>query len=84
MKIKRIIDSTLAGPYERHGIRIEISIYRLADTDWSLEITWADGTSTVWEESFSDDQAAYDEAVRAISSDWIESFSHTAATAPAT
>ena len=84
MKIKRIIDSPLAGPYERHGIRLEISIYRLADTDWSLEITGADGNPTIWEESFSNDLAAYDEALRAIASDGIERFSQTAATAPVT
>jgi len=53
----------------------EICIYRLEETDWSLEVVAEDGTSTVWNEPFKSDEEALEEALRAIEEDGIDSFS---------
>jgi hypothetical protein len=43
-------------------------------TDWSLEIVDAAGGSTVWDCFFPTDQAAFDEAMRAIREEGIRAF----------
>jgi uncharacterized protein len=69
----KLITSSLSRIVEENGERVEIAIYRLEDTDWSLEII-ADGASTVWEEPFESEQAALDEALSAIKDEGIASF----------
>jgi hypothetical protein len=48
--------------------------YRLETTDWSLEVVDETGTSTVWDDSFSTDQAALDEALKTIREEGIKTF----------
>ena len=70
----KLINSPLSRSVEENGDRVEIAIYRLEDTDWSLEIVAADGCSTVWEEPFNSDEAALAEALSAIKDEGIKSF----------
>jgi uncharacterized protein len=69
----KLIISSLSRFVEEQGDRVEISIYRLEDSDWTLEII-ADGASTVWEEPFESEGAALDEALSAIKEEGIRSF----------
>ena len=75
MEDPEIIVSPLSRVVEEDGVSIEIGIYRLEHTDWSLEIVAEDGTSTVWDEPFLDDAEALAEALKAIQEDGIGSFS---------
>ena len=53
---------------------VEIFIYRSADSGWFLEIVADDGNSTVWEDQFETDDAAFGEAILAIQEEGIQSF----------
>ena len=61
-----IIYSPLEQTLSRNGVTVQVHIYRMADTDWTLEVVDADKTSHVWDEQFKTDQQAFDEAVRAL------------------
>ena len=58
----------------RDGVELQICIYREAQTGWFLEIEDHLGGSTVWDEPFPTDQAAYDAAMQAIEEDGASSF----------
>lgn len=77
MEDPEIIVSPLSRIVEEDGVRIEIGIYRLEHTDWSLEIMAEDGTSTVWDEPFETDQEALAEALKAIQEEGFGRFSNT-------
>ncbi|WP_324132348.1 hypothetical protein [Bosea sp. (in: a-proteobacteria)] len=55
--------SPLCGKVTRDNETVDVRIYRLPDGDaaWSLEVIDADGGSTVWDDLFDTDQAAYAE-----------------------
>ena len=53
-----IITSPLSGPFTESGITVDVQIYRLHDTKWSLEVVDSKGTSTVWDDFFDTDEAA--------------------------
>ena len=74
MSDPKLINSPLSRTVEENGDRVEIAIYRLEDTDWSLEIVAADGCSTVWDNLFDSDEAALAEALSAIKDEGIKSF----------
>ena len=47
--------------HTRDGITIKIDIYRGADdAEWMLEVVDEEGGSTVWDDTFKTDQAAFD------------------------
>ena len=46
-----VVISSLGGPFTEGGTTVTVSIVRLQDTPWSLEVIAADGTSTTWEET---------------------------------
>lgn len=71
----KIIDSPLSRVVDQGDVSVEICIYRLEETDWTLEVVAENGTSTVWEDQFSSDEVALAEALNAIAQDGIESFS---------
>ena len=50
MEDPEIMISPLSRFVEEDGISVEVCIYRLEHTDWSLEIVAEDGTPTVWAE----------------------------------
>ena len=61
-----IITSPLSGPCTEGGITVDVQIYRLQDTKWSLEVVDNKGTSTVWDDLFDTDQAAKTEFHRTV------------------
>jgi hypothetical protein len=68
--------SPLCGKVPRHGVTIDVQIYRLVggDKGWSLEVIDQEGTSIVWEDRFATDVAAYAEFERTIDEEGIEAF----------
>lgn len=70
-----LIDSPLERSVTQGGLTVKVFIYKFeTDDDWVLEIEDHRGGSTVWDERFPTDQAALDEALKAIAEDGIESF----------
>lgn len=58
----KIIRSPLSGTFTHDGISVDVEIVRLeGDAEWTLEVVDADWASTVWEDTFPTDQAAYDQ-----------------------
>lgn len=56
----KLVSSSYAGPVTRQGITVRLEIYRLEDDlQWVLEVVNENGTSTVWDELFDTDSAAY-------------------------
>ena len=75
----KLINSPLSCVVEENGVSVEIAIYRLEDTEWSLEIVASDGCSTVWDDLFESDEAALAEGLAAIKDEGIKSFFERAA-----
>ena len=70
-----IVSSGLSRRVVVDGHTLQVDIYRLeTDHSWSLEIVDEDGTSTVWEDLFPSDQAALDEALKAIEKEGLSGF----------
>jgi hypothetical protein len=74
MSEPKLIQSALSRTIREDGTEVRIDIYRLETTDWSLEVVDETGTSTVWDDSFSTDQAALDEALKTIREEGIKTF----------
>jgi len=74
----KIETSPLSRKMRQDDIEIEVLIYRIEGSDegWSLEVVDEENASTVWEELFQTDQAAYDEVMRTIESEGIATFLH--------
>ncbi|MGC2224648.1 MAG: hypothetical protein WA624_20975 [Methylocella sp.] len=60
----KLIQSALSCTFREDGTEVRIDIYRLETTDWSLEVVDETGASTVWDDLFSTDKAALDEALK--------------------
>lgn len=69
--------SPLGGRVTRDGCTVQVHIYRFAgsDDEWTLEIVDHEDGHTVWEQTFADDQEAYEEFERAVAEEGIRSFS---------
>lgn len=67
-----IICSPLNRTVSRNGKSVEVEIYRAENEEWILEVIDEYGNSTVWNDPFPTDQAALDEATRAIDEDGID------------
>jgi hypothetical protein len=74
MSDPKIIYSALSRTVREGGTEVRIDIYRLVTTDWSLEVIDETGASTVWDELFTSDQAALDEAMKTIREEGIRTF----------
>lgn len=58
---KRLIVSRLSGAFSRDGITVDVYVYRVeTDDSWILEVADNEDASTVWDDKFPTDQAAYD------------------------
>ncbi|MCB1908132.1 MAG: hypothetical protein KDH15_12220 [Rhodocyclaceae bacterium] len=68
-----LICSPLQRHYTEGEVTVEICIYRTLCTSWTLEVIDEHGNSTVLEDEFATDQAAFDEAMQAIRDDGIVS-----------
>lgn len=64
-----IIHSPLCQTVSRHGVTVQVEIYRGEDSDWILEIVDYGNNSHVWDAQFATDQEALDEALRALDED---------------
>lgn len=63
----KLIVSPLSREFSRDGITVEVYIYRIESEDgWVLEVADKDDTSTVWDDKFPTDQAAYDFFLRSV------------------
>lgn len=70
-----IIHSGLSLTISEQGIRVELAIFRLEhDPNWALEVINESGTSTVWEEVFQTDEAAYEEFRRTVNEEGMLTF----------
>ena len=73
-----IESSPLCGRVTRDGITVRVEIYRIAGRGegWALEVIDGEGASTVWDDTFADDQDAYDEFYRALELEGMRSMSN--------
>ncbi len=70
-----LVHSPLETRLAADGLAIEVLIYRGEDEDgWILEVVDHLGGSTVWDDRFPTDQAAYEAVTRAIVAEGIASF----------
>lgn len=70
-----IVVSPLSGDFTKDEITVEVMIYRPADeTDWMLEVVYDEDISTVWDEPFETDQEAYDEFLRTVEREGMNTF----------
>jgi hypothetical protein len=67
-----LIYSPLNQTATRNGVTVEVHIYKGDSTDWILELVDAAGNSHVWDNQFLTDQAAFDEAMRALDEEPLE------------
>lgn len=70
----RLIYSPLQQRYTSQGRCVDIQIYRLEDTGWTLEVVDDLGNSTVWDGEFATDQEALDCALTDINAEGNEAF----------
>ena len=72
MSDPKLIDSRHNGKFTRGGITVEVSIYRLEDTKWTLEVVDENGTSIVWDGEFDTDDAAHAEFMRSVEAEGLD------------
>ena len=66
-------DSPLCQSITRDGKTVRVNIIEDGDGGWLLEVVDEYNNSTVWDDPFSTDQAALDEALDAIEKEGIDS-----------
>jgi hypothetical protein len=71
-KDPEILTSRHNGYVTKHDVTVELCIYRLENTKWTLEVVDAEGTSTVWDDEFETDDAAYAEFQKTIAQGLLE------------
>lgn len=69
-----LIDSPLNQTCVIDGHAVEIHIYRLPNSGWTLEVVDEHNNSTVWDGEFDTDQAALDMALADIQAEGIDAF----------
>ncbi|WP_159982612.1 MULTISPECIES: hypothetical protein [unclassified Novosphingobium] len=70
-----IIPSPLSKTVSRDGIAVEVRIFKLEEDDgWTLEVLNQTGTSTVWEDPFDTDAAAFAAFQRTVEAEGMETF----------
>lgn len=70
-----LVTSGLSKPLTVEGITLQINIIRLeGEGDWSLEVVTPDGASTVWNDVFPTDDAAYSEFERTLAREGVKAF----------
>ena len=65
--------STLCQSVTRDGKAVQVEIYEDGENGWLLEVVDEHGNSTVWDDSFSTEQSALDEALRTINDEGMDS-----------
>jgi uncharacterized protein len=69
-----LIFSPLQRSITRGGKTVEINIYRIPTSGWTLEVVDEYRNSTVWDHEFETDQQALDQVLSEIESEGIEGF----------
>lgn len=70
-----IVTSGLSGTVTEQGITVEVHIIRLEDEPgWTLEVVNQNGTSTVWDDPFVTDDAAWGAFRRTVEEEGIHAF----------
>ena len=69
-----LIHSPLERSYGEAGKTVEICIYRLPETRWTLEVVDEFNNSTVWDDEFATDQEALDAFLSDVEREGIEAF----------
>lgn len=71
-KDPEILTSRHNGYVTKDNVTVQLCIYRLENTKWTLEVVDAEGTSTVWDDEFETDDAAYAEFQKTIAQGMLE------------
>ncbi len=70
-----LVRSSFSGPVTRQAVTVRLEIYRLErDLKWVLEVVNQNGTSTVWDDLFDTDGAAYDAFEAAVEQEGMDAF----------
>jgi hypothetical protein len=69
-----LIYSALQQDYQVEGKTVQIQIYRMPDSGWTLEVVDQYNNSTVWDGEFDSDQEALDLALAELNEEGIEAF----------
>jgi uncharacterized protein len=67
----KIITSPLSGPFTEDDVTVDVQIYRLEDSQWTLEVVDGEGTSTVWDDQFETAAAAKAEFLRSVAEEGL-------------
>lgn len=67
-----LIYSPLQQKYTAQGKTVEVCIYRMPDTGWTLEVVDQYNNSIVWDGEFNTDQEAFDLFLEEVRSEGIE------------
>jgi hypothetical protein len=67
----KIITSPLSGPFTEGDTTVDVQIYRLEDSKWTLEVIDGEGTSTVWDDEFDTAAAAKTEFLRSVAEEGL-------------
>lgn len=67
----KIIISPLSGPFTEGDTSVDVQIFRLENTQWTLEVVDGEGTSTVWDEQFETATAARAEFLRSVAEEGL-------------
>lgn len=70
-----IIESPLSRTIVHQDIRVELNIFRIeGDAGWAMEVVNVAGTSTVWDDVFDTDEAAYAVFLQTVASEGMATF----------
>ena len=67
----KIITSPFSGPFTEGDTTVDVQIYRLENTQWTLEVIDGEGTSTVWDDEFDTAAAAKAEFLRSVAEEGL-------------
>lgn len=66
-----LIMSPLSGPFTEGDVTVDVQIYRLEDTPWTLEVVDGEGTSTVCDDQFETAADAKAEFLRSVAEEGL-------------
>ncbi|WP_260929427.1 hypothetical protein [Novosphingobium sp. 9] len=70
-----LIPSPLSQTVSQDGVTVHVEIFKLdSDDGWTLEVVNEAGTSTVWEDPFETDSAAFEAFERAVELEGMDTF----------
>lgn len=80
--VPKIIHSPLGRTIKAEGHRLRVEIYRAEDSGWILEVVDKSNASTVWDEEFKSDEAAYQEFERTLREEGVNAILEAPSAAP--